>query len=146
MTRKVEPRAEPSNAPPEEHICSVCREHPVSARRAVYTDEASHVQTDAHLEAMAAETVREWLALPPLHPTAIGIAKQIARIEFFYGNYDAWREAMALPDTPEALLINRRIAAIWIAAIGAPRFEERMAYARKLIEVEQKGVRRGSER
>lgn len=128
MTRE-ESRPKSANAAPAEHICALC------ARP--YTDAASHVETDVHLEAMADTDVRDWLALPPTDPTAVAFAKQIARLEHFYDNYRDWVAAMGLPDTPETFLINRRIAWIWIKAQGVPDYEQRMRYARKVIELEQ---------
>lgn len=127
---------ESANAAPPERVCTVCVALPVARPWAVYTDEASHVTTELHLEAMADESVREWLALPSTHPDAIAFAKQIARMEHFYYSYDDWRRAMGLPDTPETLVISRRISAIWIRAIGEADYELRMAYARALIAVD----------
>jgi hypothetical protein len=114
------------------YVCVVCR------RR--YTDEDRHVASDAHLEAMADQTVEEWSALPPYDPTAVGIAKQIARMEYFGEDYDGWRRAMGLPDTPETLLINRRISAVWIRSLRMPDWNERMEYARKVIRLEIEGI------
>jgi hypothetical protein len=137
------PRPESSNGAPAEpdYVCAVCLTHSVSRGWAGYNDEAIHVATDSHLEAMAVETVREWAAMPPLDPVSVGIAKQIARMEVSYG-FDDWRRAMGLPDDAATLVISRRISAVWIKAIGLPDYEERMAYARKLIEIEQ-GMEKG---
>lgn len=89
-----------------------------------------------HLEAMADESVREWLALPTLDPNAVGFAKQIARIEHYHFDYLAWRRSMGLPDTDETSLIHRRISWIWLRATAESDFEDRMAYARKTFRLE----------
>lgn len=127
MTNENKPRAEPSS-PPEARICTVCQ------RR--YANPTTHVTTDAHLLAMADESVREWLALPANDPNAIAFAKQIARLEALYDSYDDWCRAMGLPDTTETLVVFRRISAIWIKAIGTPDYARRMSYPRALIDIE----------
>lgn len=123
-------------------ICTICLSEPVASRWATYTDEASHVLTDLHLEAMATETVRDWAARPPFDPDAVGLAKQLARLELFYGDYQAWLDDMGLPDNDESFALSKRLGAVWIKAIVVPGYEKRMTYARKLIEAEhdlQKG-------
>jgi len=132
-----EARAELSIAPPE-RICGLCR------RR--FTNETSHVATDVHLEAMADQSVREWLALPDFDPVAVAFTKQFARMEFYAGQLDKWCQAMDLPDDAETLLVARRISWCWVKAIGTEAFERRMAYARKVIELEITGEDHASSR
>lgn len=115
------------------YICTLCGYR--------YTDEGRHVASIAHLEAMAAQTVEEWAALSPADPIAINLARQMARLEYFYYDYDDWRRAMALPDTPDTLVIYRRLSAIWVRAIGyLPGFEGQMKLARESIRLEVEGI------
>jgi hypothetical protein len=88
---------------------------------------------------MARESVAEWLALPIGHPDAIAFAKQIARLEYFYDDYNGWRHHLGLPDTAETLLANRRISACWIVAIGIPEYEDRMMFPRRAVLLEIEG-------
>src|SRR5512143_1756698 len=115
-----------------ERICVVCH------RR--YRDETSHVATDIHLEAMADETVREWIARSPNDPVSIDFARQIARLEFYYDSPANWRASMSLPDTPETELLARRIRWCWIKAMGLEDFDERMRFARVAFRLEALGL------
>ena len=103
-----------------------------------YHDPSGHIATDVHLEAMAEASIREWIALPASDQSALGFAKQIARLERVY-SYDDWRRSIGLPDTDETLLVYRRMSWVWIKAIGLPDYEDRLAYAREALELELKG-------
>lgn len=125
--------AEPRPKSATTRVCAVCGSR--------FTDDARHVATDIHLEAMALDTVRDWAAMPVGSPESIAIARQIARLEVFWDDYRAWCAAMLLdPTSDDALLINRRISAVWIKAIAMIDFEERMAPGRRRIEIEIHGI------
>lgn len=116
----------------DERVCITCRFR--------YTDEARHVTTDVHLEAMADESVREWLALSPFDAEAVRFAKQLARLARYAGDFAAWCAALGLDDNDESLLLNRRISWCWIKSIGLPGVDERMAYAETIIRLEAEGA------